>query len=270
MTNNLKNVEDQLNQLPSHQLDKPTKDHIYQNVMDALEENVSQPTRRRIDMKRITVGLASVAALTLFSIIGANMLSGNNQLTGDNEIIEVQPPIQQPEVIEQDPIEEQMTIEQKATDVVHVLHNRNMDELANYVHKEKGLLFSPNAYIEDYSKMFAQSEVATLLEDSTEYVWGLQEANTEIKLTPKDYFDKRIQTERFLSPDEVNVDPTEESGERSTNIKEFFPDSKVVEFHYAGTEQYGGMDWKSLYLVFEKDEDGMWMLVAIVSGLWAP
>lgn len=273
MNNHRKTFEEKLKQLPAYRLDTATKDQIHDNVMEALkDEEESQPIKNRINMRKISVGVTTAVALVLFSIISVNFILTNNLLTGDGEqpeITQEPPAIDQPEVSDQNPLE-QVTIEEKAKDIVQALHNRNMDVLASYVHKEKGLLFTPEAYIADYSLTFPVDQIATLLEDPTEYVWGLQEANTEIKLTPEAYFEERIRAERFLNPDEVNVDPNVPSGERATNIKDYFPESKVVEFHYAGTEQYGGMDWRSLNLVFEENDQGIWDLVAIVSGLWVP
>ncbi|WP_078556336.1 hypothetical protein [Bacillus alkalicellulosilyticus] len=273
MNNLVKTFEDKVRQLPKYQLTQTTKDEMHRNLMEALNDDEVKPMRGRIDIRKITVGIASAAALTLFSILCINLVLTDNQLTGDvepSEIIQDPSPIGQLDASDQDLREEQILIEQKAKEILQVLHNRDMEQLASFVHKDKGLLFAPEAYIADYSMIFPQSQVARLLEDQTEYVWGLQEANSEIKLTPENYFNERIQPERFLDSDEVNLDPNVPSGERSTNIKDYFPESKVVEFHYAGTEQYEGMDWRSLHLVFEKNEQAVWDLVAIVNGLWAP
>lgn len=274
MYNNHKTVEDKMKKLPSYRLSASKKDQMHQNVMNALkDEDHSQPIRRKFDMRKIIVAISTAAALALCSIIGVNIISTNDQSTGNveqPESIQNPSPTEQPEETEKDPREEQIIIEQKAKEIVQVLHNRQMDTLASYVHKEKGLLFAPEAYIESYSLIFTKEQIATLLDDKTEYVWGLQEANTEIKLTPEAYFEKRIQAERFLNPDEVNVNPNVPEGERSTNIKNYFPEAMVVEFHYAGTEQFDRMDWRSLHLVFEENELGDWDLVAIVNGLWVP
>lgn len=274
MNNNYKAFEDKLKQLPSYRLAQSKKDQIHQSVMEALkDDNVSRPVRREKHIRKFIAGITTVVAITLVSILSVNLISTNNHLTGDveePEIIQKPSQIDQPEAPIQDSKDEQIMIEEKAKDIVQVLHNRNMDELASYVHKEKGLLFSPVAYIEDYSLTFPQDQIATLLEDPTEYVWGFQEANTEIKLSPSAYFEERIHAELFLNPDEIEVDPNVPSGERSTNIKDYFPESTVVEFHYAGTEQYSGMDWRSLHLVFEENEQEDWDLVAIVNGLWVP
>ncbi|MBP3951870.1 hypothetical protein [Bacillus suaedae] len=274
MNNNHKSFEDKVKELPSHRLSQSTKDQIHQNLMESLnDDDGSQPIKSGMDIKKLTVGIATAAALTLFSIIGVNILTTNEQST-DNvenvESVEKPSPNEQPEVTDQEePTEEQITIEQKAEEIVQALHDRDMDVLADYVHKEKGLLFSPDGYIADFSVKVAQSKVVTLLEDPTEYVWGIQEANTEIKLSPEAYFDERVIPERFLNPDEMNVDPNPDdpSDQRSTNIKEFYPESRVVEFHYDGTEEYDGLDWRSLNLVFDKNQEGAWDLVAIVNDL---
>lgn len=274
MNNNHKAFEDKLKQLPSYRLTQSKKDQIHQGVMEALkDDDMLRRVRGKNGIRRFIVGITTAVAILLVSIISVNLISTNNNLTGDvkePEVIQEPSQIGQPEAPNQDPEDKQVIIEEKAKEIIQVLHNRNMDVLASYVHKEKGLLFAPVAYIEDYSLTFPQDKIATLLEDPTEYVWGYQEANSEIKLSPSAYFEERIHAELFLNPDEIKVDPNVPSGERSTNIKDYFPESTVVEFHYAGTEKYSGMDWKSLHLVFEENEQEGWDLVAIVNGLWAP
>jgi hypothetical protein len=57
-------------------------------------------------------------------------------------------------------------------------------------------------------------------------------------------------------------------GNTLENIHEVYPDGVFVEFHFTGfNEQYDGMDWKSLRLVFEQD-GGSWRLVGIVHDQW--
>ena len=57
-------------------------------------------------------------------------------------------------------------------------------------------------------------------------------------------------------------------GNSLNNIREFYPGSYFVEYHFSGFDpQYAGMDWQSLRLVF-LEEDGVWLLVGIVHDQW--
>ena len=167
-------------------------------------------------------------------------------------------------------LDDPFLLEQKATEILHAIHDRNMALLSNYVHIEKGLLLSPYYSVSDNTVAFEKNEIQTLLEDETEYLWGYEEANTEIKLTPSAYFEKHLQVERFFNSDEVFVEHQNQQVDPSYYLKGVFPDSKIVEFYHAGTEKYSGMDWRSINLVFEQNTNGMWRLVAIVNNRFTP
>ncbi|HYF94322.1 MAG TPA: hypothetical protein VD969_19050 [Symbiobacteriaceae bacterium] len=52
------------------------------------------------------------------------------------------------------------------------------------------------------------------------------------------------------------------------NWRAAYPDGFMVEFHFPGFEaKYGGMDWRSLRLVYERLGNA-WFLVGIIHGQW--
>ena len=57
-------------------------------------------------------------------------------------------------------------------------------------------------------------------------------------------------------------------GNTPNNIGATYPRSTIAEYHFPGFDaKYGGMDWTSLWLVFEQD-DAQWYLVGVVHGSW--
>ncbi|GGM39801.1 hypothetical protein GCM10011351_27430 [Paraliobacillus quinghaiensis] len=166
-------------------------------------------------------------------------------------------------------LEEQVSIEQKSQEIIRGLHDRQMEYVANYVHEQKGLLFSPYVHVEEDAVTFEQDEVASLLDDKTTYLWGNYDGSGDpIELTPSGYFEEFLNVEPFLSPDEVLVDEYKQRGNTTNNIEEEFPEATVVEFYKSGSGENEEMNWSSINLVFEQNENGIWKLVALVSDQW--
>jgi len=70
------------------------------------------------------------------------------------------------------------------------------------------------------------------------------------------------------APDVTYNSETLSSGNLINNIRESYPAAIIVEYHFPGFEEkYGGMDWTSLWLVFEK-QGSEWYLVGLVHGEW--
>lgn len=171
--------------------------------------------------------------------------------------------------IESEKLEEQVSVKQKAKEIIQAIASEEIGFVANAVHSKKGLLFSPYVHIEDDAVTFEKNEVTSLLENDQTYLWGNYVGSGKaIELTPNEYFDAFIQAELFLNPDEVLVDTFKKRGNMINNIAEVFPKAKVVELYREGSEEYGGMDWSSINLVFEQNENGIWKLVALITDQW--
>jgi hypothetical protein len=65
------------------------------------------------------------------------------------------------------------------------------------------------------------------------------------------------------------VDRRQAKGNSVDNAAQVYPDARIVEYHVPGRNpDYGGMDWRSLRLVFEEGEGGRWLLVAVIHDEW--
>lgn len=157
-------------------------------------------------------------------------------------------------------------IKEKADNMLDALLEKDMDTVAGFVHSEKGLLISPYVNLTKEDVVLKRQEVAGLYELNETYTWGYEAGSGKpIEATPKEYFHRY---QDFAEFDKVIVDDIEQRGNVTMNIKEYFPDSHVVEFYKDGTEENSNMDWSSLYIVFQEDSEGEWKAVALVSGQW--
>jgi hypothetical protein len=170
---------------------------------------------------------------------------------------------------EQLEVDDNVLVKEKADEVLQLLKEKNAKELSEYVHPEKGLLFSPYVLVKEDAVTFEKEIVQGFFDDHESYIWGTYDGSGEqIKLTPSEYYSKFIYDGPYEHADEIEFDNVKSRGNMIRNIKEVFPDSHTIEYFIKGTEEYGNMDWKALNLVFEKDGQGEWKLVAIVHDQW--
>lgn len=162
-------------------------------------------------------------------------------------------------------------LESLARHIVVLLKERKISELVSYVHPEKGLLFSPYAYIMQDSITLKASELLDVWRANPMQTWGYYDGTGEpIKLNIDAYFKSFVYAADFSVTSEVAIDERIGQGNSINNIHQTFPGSSVVEFYVKGMDpRFGGMDWRSLRLVFEKSaDDQRWWLVALVNDQW--
>jgi len=161
------------------------------------------------------------------------------------------------------------TPQDAAAAIILALKDADMETLQAFVHPQNGLLFSPYAHIDkEKAQTFPASELPTTNDDK-KYVWGSFDGSGEpIELTFGDYYKKFVYDEDFVNAEKIGWDEILSSGNTEPNMKETFPGSYIVDYHFSGfDEQYEGMDWKSLILVLEQHEGG-WYLSGIVHSQW--
>ena len=162
-----------------------------------------------------------------------------------------------------------LTLEEAAQVVINALAEKDLETVAEFVHPQMGVRFSPYTYVEDHHQVFLPEELPGLFEDDRTYLWGYFDGTGDpIELTFADYYEAFIYSVDFANPESMAVN--EELGWSSmiNNIADFYPGSSFVEYHFSGFEEdYGGMDWASLRLVFV-EENGTWFLVGIVNDQW--
>ncbi len=161
-------------------------------------------------------------------------------------------------------------IRHKADQVIEALRDRDLDRLATLVHSTLGIRFSPYAFVREADISVAVEDVPYLLAKDTVLWWGVYDGSgAPIELTFAQYYDQFIYDQDFANAEEIGYD-RRIGGEGGTvnNIPDFYPGGVMVEYHFSGFEpDYGGLDWRSLRLVFAQDGD-VWFLVGIVHDEW--
>jgi len=174
------------------------------------------------------------------------------------------------EMSEEEEVKEQGKLLVEALNVINILKDNDLETLSRHVDSQKGLRFSPYSYVNlENDMVFNPGQIAWALKDSNLYVWGTYDGiGGPIEKTFMEYYDDFVYDVDFANPHLIGNNMNIGSGNTINNISEAYPDASFVEFYFKGFEQqYQGMDWKSLSLVFEQTND-VWKLVGIVHGQW--
>ena len=164
----------------------------------------------------------------------------------------------------------------RASQAVLALRDHDLAELVTLVHPVKGVTFSPYTFVRslqgapgEADVVFSRDQLAGLWSDATVYHWGTHDGSgLPIDGTFQEYYGEFVYDVDFAQPEMVGLDEFIGQGNTINNIREVYPLGVVIEYHFSGFDpQYGGMDWRSLRLVFE-EVDGNWSLVGIVHDEW--
>lgn len=157
----------------------------------------------------------------------------------------------------------------RALEVVLALRDRDLAALSSYVHPTEGVRFSPYASVRDTDLVFMPDRIGTLLADPAVYVWGAYDGTgLPIELTFAQYIDRFVYDQDFANAEETGINRTIGVGNSINNCFEFYSGATVVEFHFSGFDpDLGGMDWRSLRLVF-REEGQVWYLVGVIHDEW--
>ncbi len=142
-----------------------------------------------------------------------------------------------------------------------------IDSLSPYV--KESILFSPYAHIDSTAQQLRLEELKH--PSDKKWFWGYADGTGDsLNLSIPDYLQKFVFDIDFGDEKvEVNQysDRPKAYGNSLQNAQDLFPKAQFVQFYKAGTEEYGGMDWKSLILVIEKQGQKP-ILRAIVHDQW--
>ncbi len=162
-----------------------------------------------------------------------------------------------------------LSLEGTAKIIINAIASEDMETVAKYVHPEKGVRFSPYTFVEDTHLAFSADELPKLVDSEEVFNWGVFDGSGDpIELTFNGYYERFLFSSDFSKPDKMAINKVVGSGNTINNIAGFYPGSSFVEYHFSGfDEDYGGMDWVSLRLIF-LDENGTWYLVGLVNDQW--
>ncbi|WP_459128873.1 hypothetical protein [Guggenheimella bovis] len=156
------------------------------------------------------------------------------------------------------------SIDKAGYEVLVTLKDQDWSKLETLT-SSKGIRFSPYSYV-------TESDIVLKPADFTKediLTWGSYDGSGEpMKLSFSDYYKEFIYDHDYLTAPVVNVNDFTGQGNTTNNIKSFYPNATTIEYHFKGfNEEYAGIDWSSLILVFEQ-EKGTYKLVAIVHNAW--
>jgi len=158
-----------------------------------------------------------------------------------------------------------------AFNVLEYISDGDFESLSEVVHPDFGVVFSPGATINlTTNRRFNAEQIALFAGDSTIYVWGMRNGTGEpIELTPMDYINQFVLSSDYLNASIIGVDRIIRSGNALENITDEFPGVRFVEFHIPGEQRpgYDDLDWSTLRLGFERQDDRLWLTV-IVHSTW--
>jgi hypothetical protein len=155
-------------------------------------------------------------------------------------------------------------------DVLTAIKAKDYRKLAGHFHPEEGVRFSPYGYIDTVNHVhFTAEEFIKQSEDDPLISWGSYDGTgKDIQMSLKDYFGKFVYEVDFLNAEQTSVNEVLGKGNSLINIQQVYPGADFTESYFSGfNEKYGGMDWRSLRLVF-KWEGEKPLLVGIVHDQW--
>lgn len=135
---------------------------------------------------------------------------------------------------------------------------------------DKGLHFVPYGYHSPSNVHLPKDSINYYWRSNKTINWGSYDGSgDDINLTFKEYFDDFIWDMDFSQADTVMFENTKGLGNTIDNVHDYMPNAKFVEFYIEGKNpDYGGMDWGILRLIYEKDDNNEYKLIAISHGQW--
>ena len=163
----------------------------------------------------------------------------------------------------------QSSVMNKAYQVVNLIKDEKMEELADYIHPKKGVLFSPYGKIDKKrAQVFMPPLFKDLFHNSKQLEWGTNpETGDPIRLNFDTYFDHYVYDAEYGETDFVTYDGVHKEANRVQNVEGTFTESHYVEFFVPASEDTEGMEWKCLILVFS-GYGGKPYLVGIIHDQW--
>ncbi|RZK53197.1 MAG: hypothetical protein EOO87_13475 [Pedobacter sp.] len=153
--------------------------------------------------------------------------------------------------------------------ILQFLKDKNYKELSKFF-SVNGVLFSPYGYTDTATaKKIMPEDFLVAIDKKWILTWGNYDGTGEpIKLSVTGYLDKFVYNADYLSAEAVGFNEVIKQGNSTNNLKTVYPNSQFLDYHFSGFDQkLNGMDWSSLRLVFEKQNND-YFLVAIIHDQW--
>ena len=222
-------------------------------MMPSTRSNIFQSYLYKLST---AVGFGLVLAITGCQSSAESNASTPNQSTGNPSVPIVSDMSQQ-------------TLKQQALRIQRALANNDFSRITDDIHPTRGVRFSMYAYVRtDTDKVFSREQYAQYLQQSKiRFTWGEKDGTGEALVVPlPEYLRTWIDAKKYNNA-RITINEFESRGNMVNNVNEAYPKSDVVDFHYKGTAEYDGMDWRGMRLVFD-DYQGKRYLIGIVNDRW--
>lgn len=222
-------------------------------MMPLSRFNISQSYLYKLST---AAGFASILAITGCQSSAESSSTVPNQSTGNASVPVVSDMSQQ-------------TLRQQAMRIQRALANNDFFRITNDIHPTRGVRFSMYAYVRpEADKVFSREQYAQYLQQSKiRFTWGEKDGTGDLLVTPlPEYLNTWVAAKKYNNS-AISINEFHQTGGMINNLRDIYPYSDVVEFHYKGSEEYDGMDWRIMRLVFD-DYQGKRYLVAIINDRW--
>lgn len=155
-------------------------------------------------------------------------------------------------------------------EILSAIKEKDYKKLTEYIHPKDGIRFSPYGFIDTANDVTATRSTFRLnAYTNKKRIWGYYDGSGDpIKMTSKEYFKRFVYDADFLNAEKTSLNQCLGSGNSQNNILIIYDDLPFTESFFPGfDEQFGGMDWRALRLVY-KEYEGKYYLVAIVHDEW--
>lgn len=159
---------------------------------------------------------------------------------------------------------------QLSNEILAAIKVKNYPRLASFAHPSTGIRFSPYAFVDTVvHQRILPAQLINISKQKKILVWGIHDGSGEpIKKSINNYFDEFVYDADFIKAPQQAVNKILASGNSLNNLKVIYPIADFTEFYFPGFDpKYGGMDWKTLRLVFQTENNKPW-LIAIVHDEW--
>lgn len=168
------------------------------------------------------------------------------------------------------PISTNQSLTEQALRIQSALANNDYASIINDIHPTLGVRFSMYAYVRPQSdKVFSRAQFTQYLQQSNiRFTWGEKDGVGDLLVIPlPEYLKTWVNAEQFDNQPTISVNDSKAIGNSINNLNQIYQNSDFVEFYHGGSEQYSGMDWRAMRLVFDEYQ-GQRYLIAIINDQW--
>jgi hypothetical protein len=159
-------------------------------------------------------------------------------------------------------------IEARSRNALSALKLPHMSRLSRYVHPTRGLRFSPYVSVEASDRLFTRNQVRYLGNSTQPYHWGsFDGTGDDILLTWRNYYRRFVYDRNFAAASKVSYNTSISRGNTTSGLNARYPGAIFVEYHFPGTDAMNFMNWKSLWLIWQRSGT-TWYLSGIAHDEW--